>query len=68
MFCFEKSENEEYRKLSDAYYLRQVANNSIDDADNDTIKSNFICAAEAFIECSRPKQAALCYQVGILIF
>ncbi|GES72918.1 hypothetical protein RCL_jg15567.t2 [Rhizophagus clarus] len=62
IFCFEKSGNEESRKLANAYYLRQIAKESINDSDEEDIKSKFICAAIAFNRCSRPTQAALCYQ------
>ncbi|CAG8840929.1 28225_t:CDS:2, partial [Racocetra persica] len=62
IFCFEKGENEEGRKLANAYLLRQVARDSIHDSDNDIIKSNFIAAAKSFKKCSRPIQAASCYQ------
>ncbi|CAG8555633.1 6929_t:CDS:10 [Cetraspora pellucida] len=62
IFCFEKSENEEGRKLANAYLLRQVARDSILDSDNNTVKLNFIEAANSFKKCSRPIQAAACYQ------
>ncbi|PKK63431.1 hypothetical protein RhiirC2_855013 [Rhizophagus irregularis] len=62
IICFEKSGNEERRKLANAYYLQQIAKDSINDSDDDTIKSNFFNAIDAFKECSRPGQAALCYQ------
>ncbi|POG66195.1 hypothetical protein GLOIN_2v1659127 [Rhizophagus irregularis DAOM 181602=DAOM 197198] len=62
IICFEKSGNEERRKLANAYYLQQIAKDSINDSDDDTIKSNFFNAINAFKECSRPGQAALCYQ------
>lgn len=54
------SGNEERRKLANAYHLQQIAK---DDSDVNTIKSNFDKAIKAFKECSRPGQAALCYQV-----
>ncbi|RGB26058.1 hypothetical protein C1646_722168, partial [Rhizophagus diaphanus] len=62
IFCFEKSGNEECRKLANAYYLRQIALDSINDSNDDDVKSNFICAAIAFKKCSRPSMSALCYQ------
>ncbi|CAB4422233.1 unnamed protein product [Rhizophagus irregularis] len=62
IFCFEKSGNKKSRELANAYYLQQIAKDSTNDSDDDTIKSNFICAAEAFEKCSRPNQAASCYQ------
>ncbi|UZO21754.1 uncharacterized protein OCT59_014139 [Rhizophagus irregularis] len=62
VFCFEKSGNEERHKLANAYYLRQIAKKSINDSNDDTIKSNFIQAAIAFKECPRPSEAASCYQ------
>ncbi|CAB5211866.1 unnamed protein product [Rhizophagus irregularis] len=62
IICFEKSGNEERRKLANAYYLQQIAKDSINDSDDDTIKFNFFNAINAFKECSRPGQAALCYQ------
>ncbi|CAB5211870.1 unnamed protein product [Rhizophagus irregularis] len=62
IFCFEKSGNKKSRELANAYYLQQIAKDSTNDSDDDTIKSNFICAAEAFVKCSRPNQAASCYQ------
>ncbi|GBB94135.1 hypothetical protein RclHR1_00230013 [Rhizophagus clarus] len=62
IFCFIKSGNEESRRLSYAYYLRQIARDSKDDSNDSVIKLNFTSAAEAFKECSRPTEAALCYQ------
>ncbi|CAB4422205.1 unnamed protein product [Rhizophagus irregularis] len=62
IFCFEKSGNEESRKLANAYYLREIAKDSISDSNDDDIKSKFTSAAMAFNECSRPTQAALCYR------
>ncbi|CAJ0745543.1 7794_t:CDS:10 [Entrophospora sp. SA101] len=40
----------------------QVARTSIDDFDDTIMKFNFVRAAEAFKKCSRPIQAASCYQ------
>ncbi|CAG8616353.1 9660_t:CDS:10, partial [Ambispora leptoticha] len=62
IFCFEKSENHESLKLANAYRLQQIARASINDSDQTTINSNFIRAADAFRMCSRPIQAALCYE------
>ncbi|CAB4422241.1 unnamed protein product [Rhizophagus irregularis] len=62
IICFEKSGNEERRKLANAYYLQQIAKDSTNDSDDNTIKFNFFNAINAFKECSRPGQAALCYQ------
>ncbi|CAB4488006.1 unnamed protein product [Rhizophagus irregularis] len=63
IFGFTKSGNEKDRKLAYAYRLRQIARDSRDDDFNeDTIKSNFTNAARAFQECSRPDEAAKCYQ------
>ncbi|PKY58174.1 P-loop containing nucleoside triphosphate hydrolase protein [Rhizophagus irregularis] len=62
IFCFVKSGNEERRKLANAYNLQQIAKDSINDSDDDTIITNFNDAIKAFKECSRPGQAALCYQ------
>ncbi|CAG8450090.1 7512_t:CDS:10 [Dentiscutata heterogama] len=62
IFCFEKSKNMEGLNLANAYLLRQVARASIHDSDETTVKSNFIKAAESFKKCSRPVQAASCYQ------
>ncbi|CAG8476933.1 5442_t:CDS:10 [Acaulospora colombiana] len=61
IFCFEKSENKEKLDLSNAYYLQQIARDSIYDSDEEVVKSNFISAALQFIKCSRPTQAASCY-------
>ncbi|CAG8607873.1 45495_t:CDS:10 [Gigaspora margarita] len=62
IYCFEKSGNVELFNLSNAYLLRQVARASIYDSNHDTVKLNFIKAAESFQKCSRPNQAASCYQ------
>jgi len=62
IYCFEKSRNVELLNLSNAYLLRQVARSSIHDSSNDIVKLNFIKAAESFQKCSRPNQAASCYQ------
>ncbi|RHZ88684.1 hypothetical protein Glove_21g290 [Diversispora epigaea] len=62
IFCFEKSGNERLRKLADAYNKQEIARDSVYDSDEDTIKSNFKSAAKAFIDCSRPAKAALCYK------
>ncbi|CAG8567860.1 13873_t:CDS:10 [Dentiscutata erythropus] len=62
IFCFEKSKNMEGLNLANAYLLRQVARASIHDSDEAIVKSNFIKAAESFNKCSRPVQAASCYQ------
>ncbi|GBB97473.1 hypothetical protein RclHR1_00030030 [Rhizophagus clarus] len=59
---FEISGNRERYKLANAYHLRQIARDSINDSNDDTIKSNFNVAAVAFKECSRPNMAILCYQ------
>ncbi|CAG8530765.1 2253_t:CDS:10 [Ambispora leptoticha] len=62
MTCFKKSGNHKNFKLAKAYYFQQIARSSIYDSDEDTIISKFCSAAEAFQECSRPIQAASCYE------
>ncbi|CAG8510853.1 7653_t:CDS:10 [Acaulospora colombiana] len=59
---YELSGNEDRQKLAHAYHLQQLARISVNDSDEATIKSNFVQAARAFSECSRPKQEASCYQ------
>lgn len=62
VLCFEKSGNEPHRKLANAWLLHQYAEDSINNSDEDTIKSLFIRAALAFKDCSKPVQAATCYR------
>ncbi|CAG8590693.1 6706_t:CDS:2 [Acaulospora morrowiae] len=62
VFCFKKSKNEQNRRLADAYHLRQIARTSIRNFDEETVKSKFIRAAEAFKICSRVEQEASYYQ------
>ncbi|CAG8557951.1 6165_t:CDS:10, partial [Ambispora leptoticha] len=62
IFCFEKSENYERLKLAEAYYFQQIARASINDSDQNVVIFNFNRAADAFRKCSRPIQAASCYE------
>ncbi|CAJ0924352.1 22586_t:CDS:10 [Entrophospora sp. SA101] len=62
VLCFRKSGNQENCKLAEAYHFQQVARDSIYSSDDITMKFNFTRAAEAFKKCSRPIQAASCYQ------
>ncbi|CAG8633451.1 10410_t:CDS:2, partial [Funneliformis mosseae] len=63
LFCFKKSGNEKSLKLARAYHLQQVARTSFLTGSNEnTVKSNFVTAAQAFEECSRLPQAASCYE------
>ncbi|CAG8737840.1 4782_t:CDS:2, partial [Funneliformis mosseae] len=59
---YEQSGNEESYKLVNAYYIQQIARDSVNNSDDSTIKKNFINAAQAFEKCSRPTQAASCYK------
>ncbi|CAJ0924191.1 21211_t:CDS:10 [Entrophospora sp. SA101] len=62
VFCFKKSKNKENEELAEAYLLQQVARDSIYDDDDAAVDTNFVRAAEAFIKCSMPIEAASCYQ------
>nr|CAG8452440.1 146_t:CDS:10 [Entrophospora candida] len=59
-FCFKKSKNEKYN-LAKAKYLQQFAKDSRYDSDVTTVNFNFVSAAEAFLKCSLPINAASCY-------
>ncbi|GES99336.1 TPR and ankyrin repeat-containing protein 1-like isoform X2 [Rhizophagus clarus] len=66
-----KSESYEWNQrgknlFEEQQYEQQTAKDFINDSDDNTIKSNFINAIIAFKECSRPGQAALCYQANML--
>ncbi|CAG8552607.1 4844_t:CDS:10 [Diversispora eburnea] len=62
IFCFEKSKNENLRKVAEAYSLQQDARASIYDTDENKVKDKFIRAACAFEKCFRYHQAVSCYQ------
>ncbi|RHZ77053.1 hypothetical protein Glove_186g78 [Diversispora epigaea] len=64
--CFEKSKNENMRKVAEAYSLEQDARASIYDTDENKVRDKFKCAARAFETCFRYHQAVSCYQdVGL---
>ncbi|RIA95504.1 hypothetical protein C1645_480447 [Glomus cerebriforme] len=63
IFCFNKSGNEVGLKLANAYNLQKIARTSFANNSHEAIvKSNFTSAAQAFEKCSKPIQAASCYQ------
>ncbi|CAG8694981.1 17802_t:CDS:10, partial [Dentiscutata erythropus] len=63
-FCFKKSGNKKLCDLFDAYYLQQIARDSVNFFDNATKKKNYTCAAQAFKTCSETFLEAPCYEEG----
>ncbi|CAG8502109.1 4772_t:CDS:10 [Ambispora gerdemannii] len=61
IFCFKKGKNPESRRLAKAYYLQQIARDSIN-SDLATVISNFNRAGDAFRKCARLAQAVSCYE------